>query len=235
MTIARKPEHVPTAFSYYSCGALQIGFYAAYGLFLSWLLVQGWEWTYAAKTEPLVAYGRISLYAFGMFTLLSAIPVAVKWLLVGRWKEEAIPVWSLGYFRFWLVKTLIQSAPVVLFVGSPIYNLYLRLLGARIDASAVLQSRLVPVCTDLISVGEESYSSQGHHRARLQGAREHHLYRPHRRRCRRLHRRRQRPRHQYERWGWRAARSRVVSAGGPAHPCRPALSRLAGAGDDLEL
>ncbi len=156
VTIARKPEHVPTALSYYSCGALQIGFYAAYGLFLSWLLVQGWEWTYAAKAEPLVAYGRIALYAFGMFTLLTAIPIAVKWVLIGRWREEAIPVWSLRYFRFWLVKTLIQSAPAVLFVGSPIYNFYLRLLGARIDASAVLQSRLVPVCTDLISVGEET-------------------------------------------------------------------------------
>lgn len=152
----RKPEHVPTALGYYGCGALQIGFYAAYGLFLSWLLVQGWEWTYAAKGEPLVAYGRISLYALGIFVLLSAIPIAAKWALVGRWKEEAIPVWSLGYFRFWLVKTLIQSAPAVLFIGSPIYNLYLRLLGARIGANAVLLSRFVPVCTDLISIGEET-------------------------------------------------------------------------------
>ncbi len=78
-------------------------------------------------------------------------------------------------------------------------------------------------------------SSPRHCGARLQGAREHHLYRPHRHRCPRLHRRRQRPRYQYERRGWRAARSRIVSARGPAHPCRPALSRLARAGDDIEL
>src|SRR5262249_25802196 len=63
------------------------------------------------------------------------------------------PVWSLRYFRYWLVKALIRSAPVTLLTGSPLYNAYLRLLGARIGRRTVIQPRLVPVCTDLISVG----------------------------------------------------------------------------------
>ena len=88
----------------------------------------------------------------GSAVLFSAIPIAAKWLLIGKWKQEAIPIWSLRYFRFWAVKTLIRSAPMARF-GGPIYNLYLRLLGAKIGANTVIQSTLVPVCTDLISIG----------------------------------------------------------------------------------
>ena len=40
-----------------------------------------------------------------------------KWLLVGRFKEERIPVWSARYFRFWAAKTLMRNAPVALFAG----------------------------------------------------------------------------------------------------------------------
>ena len=36
------------------------------------------------------------------------------------------------YLRFWLVKTLIRTNPLVLFAGSPLYLLYLRALGAKI-------------------------------------------------------------------------------------------------------
>ena len=43
---------------------------------------------------------------------LSALPIAAKWLLIGRFKEEAFPVWSLRYFRFWAVKALIRSSPM---------------------------------------------------------------------------------------------------------------------------
>ena len=80
-------------------------------------------------------------FAVGSFVALTAIPIAAKWLLIGSWKEEAIPIWSLRYFRFWVVKTLVRSAPMALFAGSPIYNVYLRLLGAKIGRNTVIQSQ----------------------------------------------------------------------------------------------
>jgi non-ribosomal peptide synthetase-like protein len=51
------------------------------------------------------------------------------------------------------VKALIRSAPPAFFVGTPLYNAYLRLLGARIGPNTVLRCRLLPVCTDLLSIG----------------------------------------------------------------------------------
>ena len=72
-------------------------------------------------------------------------------MLVGRWKPQEIRVWSLAYFRFWLVKTLVQRNPMVLFVGSPLYVLYLRALGAKVGRGVVdplaQRARCAPTCS----------------------------------------------------------------------------------------
>ena len=100
-------------------------------------------------------------FAVGSFVVLTAIPVVAKWALIGTWKAEAIPIWSLRYFRFWVVKTLVRSAPVVALYGSPLYNFYLRALGAKIGSNVVLDCRFVPVCTDLFAIGENTILPQG--------------------------------------------------------------------------
>jgi non-ribosomal peptide synthetase-like protein len=83
------------------------------------------------------------------------VPVAAKWVLIGRWKpQQRIRLWSLAYVRFWVVKTLIRSSPAArLFFGTPVYVLYLRALGAKIGPGVVIYSRRVPVCTDLLTIG----------------------------------------------------------------------------------
>ncbi len=78
----------------------------------------------------------------------------MKWALIGRWKPQQIRVWSLSYVRFWVVKMLIRSDPLVLFVGSPLYTLYLRALGAKIGRDVAVFSRNLPVCTDLLTIGD---------------------------------------------------------------------------------
>ena len=45
---------------------------------------------------------------------------------------------------------------MALFVGTPLYSLYLRLLGADIGRGAVIATKLLPVCTDLISIGDNT-------------------------------------------------------------------------------
>lgn len=85
---------------------------------------------------------------------MCTLPILAKWILIGRWKPEQIRIWSLAYVRFWIVKTLIRSNPAALmFIGSPLYILYLRALGARIGPGVAIFSRRVPVCTDLLTIG----------------------------------------------------------------------------------
>jgi len=136
---------------YLVCGAVQLLLFlcasAALGLVLDW----GYRWVSA--TTGLELCGRAAVLSTALFTGVCVLPIAAKWLLVGRWKPTTIRIWSAGYLRFWLVKTLIQVNPMVLFAGSPLYNIYLRALGVKIGRDAVVFSRTVPVATDLITIG----------------------------------------------------------------------------------
>ncbi|WP_181176090.1 Pls/PosA family non-ribosomal peptide synthetase [Mesorhizobium sp. B2-3-4] len=141
---------------YWTCGAAQLSFYALYSYVALWAINNGLNWVYDALDEPLQLYFRCVVLSAGVFFGMSGFAVVAKWVLVGRWKAEAFPIWGLRYYRFWVVKTLIRTAPVVLFRGSPLYSLYLQLLGTRIGKNVVIESRAVPVCTDLISIGDRT-------------------------------------------------------------------------------
>ena len=84
-----------------------------------------------------------------------------KWLLIGRFKAQSIPIWSLGYFRFWVVMTMMRTSPATMFIGTPIYNAYLRLMGAKIGRNVVIASRNPPVCADMITIGDNTHPAQG--------------------------------------------------------------------------
>jgi amino acid adenylation domain-containing protein len=152
MDFPREPFYEPSNLAYYGCGVLQFIWYLSWTFLGLWILVSTIRWTYAAMPDPGAVYIRTLAVSVGLSVIFSIVPIAVKWLLIGKWKRETIPVWSLRYFRFWAVKHLIGSAPIARF-GDPFYNLYLRLLGAKIGTNAVIHARSIPVCTDLISIG----------------------------------------------------------------------------------
>ncbi len=156
----RESLHIPSKFEYYGCGALQLSVYVASGLFGLWILLTGFHWTYEAIGHPLELYFRLIAFLVLAFVGLSASAIAAKWLLIGTWKEETLPIWSIRYFRFWLAKALIRSSPMSLFLGTPIYNVYLRLLGAKIGKNVVIGSR-APVCADMFAVGDNSIVRNG--------------------------------------------------------------------------
>jgi amino acid adenylation domain-containing protein len=138
---------------YVVCGAIQLAVFLGYTMYGSFLLVIGFEWT-SGGNDPLDMWLRSVGSGAAMFLTLSVTPIIVKWILVGRWKQGQIRIWSLAYVRFWFVKILTRANPLVLFAGSPLYVLYLRLLGAKIGKGVVIFSRKVPVCTDLLTVGD---------------------------------------------------------------------------------
>jgi non-ribosomal peptide synthetase-like protein len=87
---------------------------------------------------------------------LSVVPIALKWIVIGRFKPTTIRIWSLAYVRFWVVKQSIALSPMNAFVGSPLYTLYLRALGARVGRNVVVLSTHAPVCIDLLTVGDDT-------------------------------------------------------------------------------
>src|SRR5437899_676413 len=138
---------------YVLCGALQALFFLAYSYAAVGAITEGYNWVLAGSS----AFGiclRLILASSSAFLVVCAVPIAAKWVFVGCWKPQQIRLWSLAYVRFWIVKTLIRSSPAArLFIGTPLYSLYLRALGAKIGPGAVIFSRRVPMCTDLLTIG----------------------------------------------------------------------------------
>ncbi len=138
---------------YLFCGALQALFFLAYSYVAVLAIAEGYAWV-SAGSSAVEIYLRLVLATSTAFLAVCAVPVAAKWVLVGRWKPQQIRLWSLAYVRFWIVKTLVLTSPAArLFFGTPLYVLYLRALGARIGPGVVIFSRRVPVCTDLLTIG----------------------------------------------------------------------------------
>ena len=132
---------------------LQLLLFLGYSYLAAKIFEQGFLWISASGSLTAGYLRSVEAGAAAFFTV-STLPIAAKWVLVGRWTPRQIRVWSLDYVRFWLVKTLVAANPLVLFPGSPMYLLYLRALGAKVGRGVVIFSRNVPVCADLLTVGD---------------------------------------------------------------------------------
>jgi non-ribosomal peptide synthetase-like protein len=144
----------PTStFGYILTGVLQFLIYVGYTSITGFALNRGFYWVAAAGANWGAVYLRSALFGGGLFLGMCIFPILIKWALIGRWKAGEFPVWSLNYVRFWTVKTLVHANPMVFFVGTPLYVLYLRALGAHIGKGVTILSRSIPVCTDLLTIG----------------------------------------------------------------------------------
>jgi len=158
-TQQKKPCHMATNWQYVLCGVSQLA------IVFSWIYLngivwwQGFDWIITARSWQ-VAYSRSVIFALAAFALTVLAPVGIKWILIGKWKPDEFPVWSFKYLRFWTVKLLTRANPMVLFAGTPLYIAYLKLLGVRVSWKAAVFSSHVPVCTDLITIGESAVISK---------------------------------------------------------------------------
>lgn len=138
---------------YLLCGLLQFLVFAVYCVLAGTVTGQGYEWV-SSGSGVVQVYLRSAIFGGAVFVGVCTVPVVAKWILVGRWKETEFPVWGLAYVRFWTVKALLHANPMILFAGNPVYVLYLRALGARIGKGVTILSHSVPVCTDLLTIGD---------------------------------------------------------------------------------
>ncbi|MBC3195051.1 AMP-binding protein [Pseudonocardia sp. C8] len=135
------------------CGALQALAFLLYSALPMLVMYRGLEWVLAGS-GLLELYLRSVGFSGATLLVLCVLPIIAKWVLVGRWRPAQIRVWSMAYLRFWIVRTLVRSNPLALFAGTPLYLLYLRALGARVGRDVTVLSKHVPVCTDLIAIGD---------------------------------------------------------------------------------
>ena len=98
---------------YVMCGVLQFLCFLGYAWIVA--LVGAWAYGWISDGSGLAdIYLRAAVFGGAAFLVLCTVPILAKWVLIGRWKPQRIRIWSLGYVRFWIVKTLVRSNPLAL-------------------------------------------------------------------------------------------------------------------------
>jgi non-ribosomal peptide synthetase-like protein len=128
---------------------------------------------YGAVTAPMLAAQLSVLYAMqgtitlGLMTIwiimliFLVTPVAIissivtKWLVIGRYKPGEYPLWSLYYFRWWLVTRVQGLSGVDLYAGTPLMSLYYRLMGAKLGRNCIIDTPMGAIF-DLVSIGSNT-------------------------------------------------------------------------------
>jgi non-ribosomal peptide synthetase-like protein len=146
----------PSRLAYVACGAAQAAVYILSLVASIEASLSALAWTSEVTGAPALLALRCLAMAGAAFLGLNILAIAGKWALIGAGRDETIAIWSFAYFRFWLAKYLIGLAPARAFPGTPIYNLFLMALGARIGRHAVVKSLAVPVAAHRFVVGDNA-------------------------------------------------------------------------------
>lgn len=145
-------------FRHFCCGVAQL---FSLVFILSFFALQ-WLAPYLAYTiliDEEYDYIQALLGAFASLVLfypvMILIPIAVKWIVIGRYKPGTYPLWGTYFFRWWFVTTIEAAVPVGYLTGTPLLNIYFRLMGAKIGRNVYLGSDSFAVY-DLVSIGDGS-------------------------------------------------------------------------------
>ena len=154
-----KEDFHPTApWRHFLCGAAQfISLFFILTFFaLQWLTPY---LTYTILIEEEYGFLEAILGAFAslilFYPIMVVIPIVVKWLLIGRYTPGEYPLWGWFYFRWWFATTVEAAVPVGYLTGTPLLNIYLRLMGAKIGRNVHLATDSF-ASYDLLSIGDDS-------------------------------------------------------------------------------
>ena len=131
--------------------------YAIYSLplmipgFVYYELVDDNNFEMSRITAGTIAAGLI----ISIYPALILLSIPIKWLVIGRFKRGRYPLWSVYYWRFWLVRQVLSFVPVMLLTGSPLFNWYCRLMGAKIGKHVYLGTTDI-LAFDLLEIGDGS-------------------------------------------------------------------------------
>jgi len=157
-SLDRSSSDPSAARRHFFCGTAQaIALYFVLGVFaLQWLapyLVYTWmiEEDFIFAEALVASLGSLLV----VYPVMLGLAVAVKWIVIGRYKAGSHPLWGVYYFRWWFVNAVQSIVPIEYLAGTPLLGLYYRLLGARVGANVHLGTHLA-TAFDLVSIGDDA-------------------------------------------------------------------------------
>ncbi|KAF8998261.1 acetyl-CoA synthetase-like protein [Cyathus striatus] len=118
--------------------------------------------TYLAKARDHNHIARLGTLILAMIgtrlaseVVLPIVAIVFKWLVIGKYKPGAYPMWSMYHLRWWLVNQLLRSSGKGIFSVHPSMEiLYYRLLGAKIGKNVLIHNQARLREFDLLHIGD---------------------------------------------------------------------------------
>ena len=125
--------------------------------FALWVVV----WWFLGAYLGLTSLGGMFVAIAGAGAIMNTVAplalVALKWLLIGRYRPGVAPLWGQRYLRWWLVQQVHATVGTGVFAMSyPLTAVFYRLMGARVGS----RTRIAPSADlgefDLLAIGDDA-------------------------------------------------------------------------------
>jgi len=153
---ARAAFKLVPAWERWACVALQTLSIALYYLVVSapvTLTVLVLRETYLGAMTAEQATLTLTAAGFLIWPSMLLLSIALKWIVIGRYKPGRYPLWGFYYFRWWFVGKFQSLSWSPMFQGTPLMSLYYRAMGARVGRNCTIGT---PHCSafDLVTIGD---------------------------------------------------------------------------------
>lgn len=117
---------------------------------------------YVTLMASAILHGQVSwetaafvstVLGFAAWPALLLFSIAVKWLVIGRFKAGRYPLWGGYYLRWWIVTRLQALSWSEMFQGTPLMAWYWRAMGAKVGRNVTIATPLCR-CFDMVSIGD---------------------------------------------------------------------------------
>jgi non-ribosomal peptide synthetase-like protein len=107
------------------------------------------------RSSPLAAACIGLSLVLALWPVMLALSIAAKWLIIGRYRAGAYPLWGSYYLRWWLVARLQAMSGAGILAGTPLMSLYYRLMGAKVGRGCALDTAHCSIF-DLVHIGDDT-------------------------------------------------------------------------------
>jgi non-ribosomal peptide synthetase-like protein len=143
---------------HFLCGCAQlVGLFPILGFFaMQWLApFLTYTWMIEDDYDYSVAIPAALTVFIVLYPLMLVTAILVKWLVIGRYRPGTYPLWGGYYLRWWFVTAIESAVPLAYLTGTPLLNIYYRLMGAKIGRNVYLGAEDFAIY-DLLSIGDDT-------------------------------------------------------------------------------
>ena len=155
--VSEKVNSIPWS-RHFLCGCAQLaGLFPILGFFaMQWLApFLTYTWMIEADYDYTEAIPAALTVFIILYPLMLLTAIIVKWVVIGKYRPGKYPLWGVYYLRWWFVTAIESAVPLAYLTGTPLLNIYYRLMGAKTGRNVFLGTEDFAIY-DLLEIGDDT-------------------------------------------------------------------------------